>query len=295
MTAATDGLSSSRPLAGVGLMVCAVLSFTMLDSSAKYLGDDYALGQLLWARYTISLLLLLIVATPVVGVRSLVRTDRPAFQLLRGGLLLLATGSIFTAVKLLPLANAYAISFLSPVIVAALAVPLLGERVTVGRWLAILTGFAGVLVVMRPGSAGFSWAVVFPLAMATFYAVYQIMTRMLGPRDSALTTVFYTMLTGTVVTSALLPAVWRWPTIEAWAVLVWMGMIGLIGQILLIWAFRLAEASFLSPFVYTQIIWASLIGYLVFGDVPDIATLAGAGIIIASGMVLARLRTGDGR
>ena len=291
MTAVSD----SRPLAGVGLMVCAVLSFTLLDSSAKYLSDDYALGQLLWARYTISFCLLLVVATPVMGVRSLVRTGRPGFQLLRGGLLLLATGSIFTAVKLLPLANAYAISFLSPVIVAGLAVPLLGERVTAGRWLAILTGFAGVLVVIRPGTAGFSWAVVFPLAMATFYALYQIMTRMLGPRDSALTTLFYTMLIGTAVTTALLPAVWQWPTIEAWAVLVWMGVIGLVGQMLLIWAFRLAEASFLSPFVYTQIIWASVIGYLVFGDVPDIITLAGAGIIIASGIALTRLRTGDGR
>lgn len=289
MTAGALAPARSRPLLGVVLMLFAVLSFTLLDSSAKYLSDDYALPQLLWARYTFSLLLVL-AATPWLGVRQVVRTERLPFQLARGGLLLLATASIFTAVRFLPIADAYAISFVSPVIVAALAIPLLGERVSTARWVAIVAGFLGVIVVMRPGSAAFSWAVVFPLAMATFYALYQIMTRMLGPRDRAVTTLFYTMLTGAIVTSILAPVWWRWPTLEGWAVMFGMGVIGLIGQLALIRAFSLAEASYLSPFVYTQILWATLIGYLVFGDLPDATTLGGSAIIIASGIVLMKQR-----
>lgn len=282
MMAAAD---SGRPLAGVAWMLAAVLSFVLLDGSAKYLSGELPTVQLVWARYTFSLGLLAL-CLPWLGWRTIARTRRPAAQLFRGALLMLATASIFTGLRFLPMAEAYSISFVSPAIVALLAIPILHERVTARRWAAIGLGFLGVLVVIRPGSGVASWAAVFPLAMATFYACYQIMTRLLGPVDPPMTTLFYTMLVGAAVTSPLVPFVWIAPSGEALAVMLWMGAIGLVGQLALIRAFMLAPASLLAPLAYTQIVWAAAFGYAVFGDVPDAATVLGCGIVVASGLML---------
>lgn len=270
-------------------MLFAVLSFVLLDGSAKYLSAELSTPQLVWARYSFSLFLMA-AFLPWLGWRRLVLTKRPVAQIGRGMLLVCATASIFTGMRFLPMAEAYAISFVSPAIVAALAIPILGERVSAARWLAIGAGFVGVLVVIRPGAGAISWAAVFPLAMATFYGLYQIMTRVLGPVDSPLTTLFYTMLVGAIVSSLVVPFFWQIPTPGALAIMVWMGFIGLIGQLALIRAFAHAPASLLAPFAYTQIVWATIVGYLVFGDIPDVATAIGSIIVIASGLLLSHPR-----
>lgn len=278
-----------RPLTGILLMLFAVLSFTLLDSTAKYLSASLPIGQLLWGRYIFTLALTL-AFLPRLGVRGLMWTARPVQQIMRGVTLLGTTGSLFLAVKFLPLAETYAITFISPFIVALVAGLLLGERVGSRRWLAILCGFLGVLVVIRPGSGVFSWHVIFPLAMAVLWAANQLQTRLLGATDAPLVTLFYTALTGTLCASILASLDWRSPGLAGWLGMAWMGVIGFLGQLAVIRAFASAPASLLSPLIYTQIIWASLIGYIAFSDMPDTPTIAGSAIITLSGLVLIKWR-----
>ena len=277
--------AGERPLLGIGLMLLAVLSFTCLDATAKYGTGETSVPMLVWGRYAFNLLFMA-AFLPWLGVRGLIRTTYPIYQAARAVLLVLATASMFTAVKLLPLAETYAISFISPLIVAALSAPLLGERVGGRRWGAIVVGFAGVLIVIRPGDAALGWVAIFPLLMATFYAIYQIMTRALSTSDGAVPTLFYTVLVGSLATSVALPAFWEPPSIKTLGLMVAMGALGLCGQLMLICALLLAPASLVSPFVYTQIVWACGVGYLVFGDIPDVTTLVGAVVVIASGVLL---------
>jgi drug/metabolite transporter (DMT)-like permease len=285
MTARALAAPSERPLLGIGLMLLAVLSFTCLDAIAKYGARDASVAMLVWGRYAFNLLFMS-AFLPWLGVGGLVRTARPIFQAVRAVMLVLATVSMFMAVKLLPLAETYAISFVSPLIVAALSAPTLGERVGGRQWVAIFAGFAGVLIVIRPGEAALGWVAVYPLLMATFYAIYQIMTRVLRTSDGPVPTLFYTVLVGSLAMSAVLPVFWETPLTETLGLMAAMGALGLCGQLMLIKALSLAPASLISPFVYTQIIWAGAIGYLVFGDVPDAATLLGALIVVASGTLL---------
>ena len=282
MTVVTVG---QRPRAGILLMLAAVACFTALDGAAKVLVHDYSIVEIAWGRYLFNLLLLSFFI-PRLGMGGLVTTAKPVLQIVRGFLLLTSTASLFAALQFLPMADTYAITFISPIIVAALSVPLLKEQIRPSHWVAILCGFLGVIVVIRPGSGAVGSAAIFPLIMALAYATYQIVTRTMSAGESAITTVFYTALVGSASMSCALPVVWRVPTMAAWTLFFWMGLVGLIGQLLLFKAFRLAPASLLSPFAYTQILWACMIGYAVFGDVPDFWTAIGSLIIVASGLFL---------
>lgn len=276
-----------QPVAAILLMVFAVFSFTVLDSAAKSLAPSYPVPQIVWGRYLFSLVFMALFLLKG-GAAGQWRTARPLFQIIRALMLVGATTSIFMAVKFLPLAETYAISFISPFIVALAAALILRERVGLRRWLMIALGFAGVLIVLRPGGSALGLAALFPVMMACFWAAYQIMTRIIGSTDPPLTTLFYTALTGSVVSSLAVPFVWQPMPLAGWAGLAFIGAVGLIGQLALIRAYALAEASLLSPFVYTQIVWAALIGYVVFGDVPDGATLVGAALVVGSGLLLIR-------
>lgn len=282
-----EGVREHRPLLGILLMLLAVLSFTALDSTAKLLVQHYPVVEVVWARYLFNLILLA-AAIPRLGIGGLVRTSRPVLQVVRALLLLTATASVFTAVRFLSLADTYAISFVSPIIVAVVSAPLLGEVVDRRRWAAILCGFVGVVVVMRPGTSAFTWAALFPLSMATAYAFYQVVTRLMTSTERTVTALFYTSLVGTLLTSSVVPLVWSQPDRRAWMLMVLTGLFGLIGQGLLFLAFRFAPAATISPFVYSQIVWATAVGYVLFGNVPDAPTLVGAGIVIGSGLFLWR-------
>ena len=273
------------PMRGILLMIGAVVSFTVLDGTSKYLSDSLPVIEVVWARYVFSLLIFPIFF-PLASVRKAFQTKRPWVQIGRALLLVGGTASMFFALRYLPLAETYAITFISPFLVSIFAIIMLRETVSVRHWAVIGTGFCGALIVIQPGGDSFNWAIIFPIMMAIFWALYQVITRLISASEPPLTTLFFTMLVGGVCLSTAVPFFWVPPDMKSWGLMGFMGVIGLVGQYSLIKAYALADASVLAPFVYTQIIWASLIGFFVFGDVPGISTLIGVTIIIASGLII---------
>jgi drug/metabolite transporter (DMT)-like permease len=278
-------------LTGIALMCGAVATFACLDATAKYLNHFMPTVEAVWARYAGAFLWAFLFSNPVTR-PGLMRTRRPVLQVVRSSLLLGSSIFNFLAFRYLQLDQALSILFSTPFMVAALAGPMLGEWIGWRRWSAILVGFSGVLLVMRPGPAGFDPAALLSLGSAVCYAFYGITTRLLARTDSNETTLFYTNVVGVVVMSPLVLFVWTPPpSVFIVALMVLMGALGSFGHYLLIAGHRLAPASILSPFMYTQLIWATTLGYLVFSQLPDGWTLAGAGIVIASGLyILSRER-----
>ncbi|MGP0095058.1 MAG: DMT family transporter [Xanthobacteraceae bacterium] len=278
-------------LIGIALMCGAVASFSCLDTTAKILNHHMDTLQVVWARYTFALLLALVLFNPLTH-PGLVRTSRPLLQVGRGALLFGSTWLNFLALRYLQLDQTMSIAFSTPFFVAALSGPLLGEWVGWRRWIAIGAGFLGVVVVTRPGAGGIHPAALLSLAGAVCYAFYAISTRALSRTDSNETTLFYSNLTGALVMAPVVPFVWTTPSEPLLIVLmVVVGALGSFGHYLLIAGHRLAPAALLSPFIYTQLIWAVALGYFVFADVPNGWTLAGAGIVVASGLYILHRET----
>ncbi len=276
---------SRQRLIGIGLMCGAVLGFSCLDAMAKYLSATMDTLQVVGVRYACAFLIALLFSNPITQ-PGLTRTRRPVLQLIRSALMLGSTVFNFMAFRYLQLDEALSILFSTPFLVAILSGPLLGEWVGWRRWTAILVGFVGVLVIVRPGLGGMQWAALYSLGSAFCYAGYNITTRMLSGVDSSATTLFYANLLGVVVMAPILPFVWTPPSAMEIVLMVAMGGFGAGGHFLLILAHRQAPASALAPFIYTQIIWATVLGYLVFANLPNRWTLAGAAIVVASGLYL---------
>jgi drug/metabolite transporter (DMT)-like permease len=273
---------------GIFLMVSATTVFALLDTTVKYLARDYDVPQIVWARFVFHLIIFIALYSRTTNVLLLFRSTRPGLQLLRSIFLMSATMMFFTALSYLPLAEAISIGFVSPLVVTALAIPILKERVGIRRWIAILVGFAGVLIVIRPGSGVFHWAAVLPLGMSVCYAFYQILTRIAGRTEDARTSQLWGPCVGVLVLSAIVPWFWTPPTLEGWLLMAFAGVCGGFGHLLLIKGYELAPASVLSPFVYTQLVWMILFGYVIFNDVPAVTTLIGGAIVIASGLYIFR-------
>src|SRR5262249_20219068 len=273
-------------LTGIALMCGAVACFAMLDTTAKYLNLYMSTLQVVWARYTGAFLFPFIVSNPWTR-PGLTRTKRPLLQLVRSMLLLASTLCTFAALRYLQLDEAIALIFSTPFFVAALSGPILGEWVHWRRWTAIAVGFVGVLVVTRPGAGSFHPAALLSLSAALCYALYSISTRILARTDSNETTLFYSNLVGFLALMPVVPFVWTTPgDVLVIALMVATGAIGSFGHYLLIAAHRLAPAAVLSPFIYTEIVLVTALGFLVFGDVPNRFTLTGAAIVVASGLYL---------
>lgn len=278
----------AHPLRGIALMLAALALFALLDATAKHLSQTFAVPLLVWARYTVHCLLMVVFLVPAMRGR-LLRTRRAGSQILRALMLLATTSLGIAALRLMPLAETTALGFLSPLIVVLLAGPWLGERIGAVRWVAVLAGFVGVLLIARPGGALAGAGVAFALGAAICYGIYQILTRQLSASESPLTMLFYTALVGSVVMTAALPWFWGGPVptpLQALAITT-LGIYGGAGHFLLIHAFRHAPVSTLSPFLYVQLIWATLLGWLVFGHMPDLLALAGMAIIGGSGLSIA--------
>jgi drug/metabolite transporter (DMT)-like permease len=273
-------------LTGIALMCGAVACFAMLDTTAKYLNLYMSTLQVVWARYTGAFLFPFIVSNPWTR-PGLARTTRPVLQLVRSVLLLGSTMCNFAALRYLQLDEAIALVFSTPFFVAALSGPMLGEWVRWRRWAAIAVGFVGVLVVVRPGPGTFQPAALLSLSAALFYALYSITTRILARTDSNGTTLFYSNIVGAVALLPVVPFVWTTPSDPlVIALMVATGAMGSFGHYLLIAAHRLAPAAVLSPFIYTEIVLVIMLGFLVFGDLPNRFTLAGAAIVVVSGLYL---------
>jgi drug/metabolite transporter (DMT)-like permease len=273
-------------LSGIALMCGAVACFAFLDTSAKYLSPQMPTSQIVAARYISAFFLALILINPITHPRLLV-TRRPVLQIVRSFLMLGSTVLNFVALRYLQLDQTSSIMFSTPFLVAIMAGPLLGESLDWRRWAAIGVGFAGVLLVTRPGAGGIHPAALLSFGGALCYAVYGITTRALSRTDSNETTLFYSNLVGVVVMLPVLPFIWTPPAdVLSVVLMVVMGAFASLGHFLLIVGHRRAPASVLSPFIYSQMIWMIGLGYFVFGDVPNHWTLAGAAVVVASGLYL---------
>ena len=281
-----DVTPAPAPLVGIALMCLAVMSFALTDTTAKWLSAHINVLIVVWARYVIHFALSLVVFNPWT-VPGLMRTQRPGLQIVRSALLFATTALNFTALQFLQLDQTVSIMFSIPFFVALFAGPLLGERVGLERWLAIIVGFAGILLVVRPGAGGIHPAAILSLVAAATYALYSITTRMLARTDASKTTLFYTALVGSVVASIPLPFVWETPRDPAViGAMIGLGAVAGAGHFVLILAHARAPAATLAPYIYTQILSMIALGWLVFGQVPSLWTLAGAAIVIASGAYL---------
>ncbi len=272
-----------QPLAGIALMIAAFACFAVLDAIAKALMPLIGTGIVVFGRYAFALLFVGAWLWQQGGL-PLLRTRHPTLQVARGLLLVLSTASNFIALNYLQLAQTSAISFSNPLWVCALSPLLLGERIGSRRWVAVVVGFLGVLLIIRPGSADFHWAMTLSVAGALFTALYQIATRKVGANDRVVTSLFYVSLIGAIAAAPVAPFAKAMPTVWQWVVLAFMGLFASFGHYMLTHAHRMAPAPVLAPFVYTQILWMVLFGYLVFGDIPDLYTIVGGAVVIAMGL-----------
>ena len=273
-------------LAGILLAMGAIVLFCLMDLQAKYLGQTLHVTQIVWARYFGLFIILMVLFAPRRGL-GLVRSKRPVLQWIRSLLLLFCTVSFFLAIQFMPLADAVSISFLSPLLVTALSVPLLGEVVGKHRWGAVFVGFLGAMIIIRPGMGVMHWAAWLLLAVAFGYALYQITTRIVASQDDAIMSLFYTAFVGAGLVTAIVPFFWRNPVeTEHWLMLGALGAIGGLSHYMLIKAFEFAPVAVLAPISYTSLPWNTLFGYWVFGDLPDRWTVIGASILITTGIYI---------
>lgn len=285
--ASTSAAARGRQLVGVVLVVAAVSSFSVLDSFAKHLSQQYPLPMVIWARYFIHAAIMVALLWPRMGPRLIV-TQRPGLQLARGAVLGFSTLFFVTGLSMMPLAEASAITLIAPILLTLLARRFLRERAPPGTWWALAVSFAGVLLIVRPGGQVFSVAAFFPLATALCAAIYQLLTRRLAGVDDGLSTLFIGALVSTIMLTLIVP--WFWQTPVSWLdalKFLGMGAMGAFSHLLLVRAFERAPASLLAPFMYLQIVAALTLGWLVFGNFPDLIALAGMGLIALTGVTMA--------
>ena len=278
----------ARPLRAIGLMCAAWVLFAGLDTTAKYLGShtDLPAAQVIWMRF-LSQFMAMVAVLGLIAVPDLMRTKQLKVQVVRSFLMLASTALNFLALRHLRLDQTTTIGFLTPLMVALLAGPMLGEWIGWRRAVAILVGFCGILVAIRPGFADVHPAFLLSFASMLCYAVFSIVTRYLAAFDRAEVTLFYSLLAGTIMVAPLALTSWVWPADHfTWALLLSTGIYGGLGHYLFILAHRHAAASIIAPFLYISLLTHSTAGYLVFGHVPDWWTLSGAAIVIASGLYL---------
>ena len=288
MTAtAPTGLEHDRRAVRRGIVLFCLGTFVwaLLDTLSKHMTGEYHPVQITWGRQIFAVLILF-VTIPRREVPGVFRALRPGLQVLRPVLAVTVSLSFVASVSVMPLADATAIAFTTPLFVTALAAVFLGERVGPRRWSAVVVGFIGVVIVARPGANGVQAVTLLVLALAFVNAVFQIITRFISAIDSPHTTMLYTIIIAAILTSVLAPFFWTTPDLLGWVELVAQGVLTGLGHYIVIQAIRDANVSTLAPFTYFQIIWAAGLGLFVFGDVPAWTTIVGAAVIVASGVYM---------
>jgi drug/metabolite transporter (DMT)-like permease len=273
---------SDTPARGIALMCAAMLSLACMDAISKHLASDYSIPQMLAVRFVLFTLFAVLVLCRGKVVDAL-RTAHLGLQILRSLIICLEVAVFVFAFRYLPLADVHAIAGIAPLLVTGLAAVLLKERINRARWFAVCGGFLGLLVILRPGSGALGAAALIPLAGAVLWAVYQILVRLTSD-DSPGTQMLYMAMVGTAVMCVLTPFYWVTPDAAGWAWLVALGVVGSLAHWLIIAALQRAPASQLQPFHYTVLVWATCLGYLVYGDLPDAWTAMGGLVIAVSGM-----------
>lgn len=279
--------TSGRSTLAILLVLFAMFTFAVMDGLTKLLSQTLPIPQILWVRnvvFTCLAVALLVQHTKGRSLLTLAHSERPLLQTFRALLLVVESGVFMVAFKLMPIADVHAVNAVAPLLVVAMSVPFLGEKVGPRRWAAVLVGFVGVLLIIRPGFEKIEPPVLIALAGAAMWALYQILVRLCSRVDRAETTTLYTALVGLGATTLVGPAAWMRPDATQWAMLAAIAIMGSVSHIALIKALGMTQPALLQPYSYTLFIWAVVVGYLMFGHVPDNWTLAGAAIIIASGL-----------
>jgi drug/metabolite transporter (DMT)-like permease len=276
-------------LRGVLLTLLAMGLFGAMDGISKLLVAEYPATLVLWLRHLVAVPVAFLILAPRRPLR-LLRSARPGLQAARAALLVVEMNLVLLAFRAMPLAEAHAILAVTPLLVTALSAPLLGERVGWRRWLAVAVGFVGVLVILRPGLDLLRPGAVPAVAATLLYAAYNIVTRKIAAVDRAETTFLLQTAIGALLLSLVGPFFWVTPAPAHWPLILVQGTLGALGHLCLVRALTLAPAVVVQPFTYTLLVYAAVIGFLVFGDVPDTPTVVGGGIVVAAG-VYAALRT----
>jgi len=277
---------SSSHLRGIILMSSASVVFSLKDGFAKYLGNTYPVLEILWLQYSVMLLVFMPLVLIKFGLSSLI-PQSPRAQIMRGIYAVSSVGLFYLALTDIPLADATALIFITPIIVTILSPFILKERVGLRRWIAVLVGFFGVLLIIQPGFQDIRMGTLAALAAGFGFAIFSISSRTLAQQDEPLLTVVYTSLVGSVGLSAVAPFVFVMPEVsDIWLFLGMVGFAGL-GQVMFMYAFAAAPAVVVSPFLYGTILAASVVGYFVFGDFPNTVSWAGISIVIAVGIYIA--------
>jgi len=277
---------ADHPFKGIALILASTVFLGTSDVTAKYLSATLPSIEIAWIRFLTFALIMSPAMLPGSPLYAL-RTARPGLQVMRGIALLGSSLFFISGLRFLPIAEASATGFVSPLFVTALSIVLLGESVGVRRWLATAIGLIGVLIILRPGTSAFHPAAFFPIISALAWAATLIMTRMMSGRELAITTMTYSSIVGVGILSVLVPFVWVAPTWHDVMLGIFIGVASTVGQWIVVLAFRYADASVLAPFSYTQLLWVSILGFLIFGEIPDIWTVIGAAFIVASGLYTA--------
>ena len=265
------------------LLAWAILPF--MDTIAKYLSSDLSFFQITWARYFFTVFFTL----PFMFFffrKNLTWTTQPKLQFLRGLTLFFANVLFFYSISIISMAKALTLAFVAPLITTALSPFILGEKVGFRRWSAVIVGFIGSLIVIRPGFIDFNLASIAALGTGCFYGIYLIITRKLHSSDSPLLTLLLTGVVGAVVASFIVPVVWINPTFNQWSLLALMGIFACLGHLFLILSLKYADASKLAPLGYFEIVTNIILGYYFFMDLPDKWTFLGLFIIISSGLYI---------
>jgi len=284
MTEKIPGFWRTGQGGGILLIMAATLSFALGDSAARHITQLAPVLMLLWFRYTFQTVATLLMRFPTQRTGLFV-TPNPKFQALRGGLLLVTSFCTFLALQHLPVAEFTAMVMLSPMVATAMAAVALKNHVAHLRWVLMAVGLGGVLLVVRPGGQVFGWALLFPLLLVCTYAWFQVLTSRLSGDENPYTTQFYTGLVGALVTSPML--LWSWNTqalLDYWPWFLALGLSATFGHLMLIRAFNRASAVVLSPYLYTQIAFATLAGWVFFSHLPDALAWVGIGVIALSGV-----------
>jgi drug/metabolite transporter (DMT)-like permease len=277
---------TDRPFRGITMIIASTLFLASSDAMAKYLSRSLPAAEVTWIRFLVFVLIMLpIVLAPSAG--NPMRSARPMVQVWRGLALLSSSIFFITGLSYLPIAEAAATAFIAPVFVTGLSILFLREKVGVRRWIATTLGLIGVLVVVRPGTSAFHPAAVFPILSALGWAAALVLTRKITGVDRAITTMAFSAVTGFLVISVIVPFYWVTPSWPQILLGVGIGVSSTMGHWIVVLAFRYADASVLAPFSYVQLVWVTLLGFIVFGEVPDLWTFVGAAIIISSGVYTA--------
>jgi drug/metabolite transporter (DMT)-like permease len=267
-------------------MLLAVSCFGCLDTISKILAAHYPAPAIVWGRYVLQTVVMVAIFAPRMGLR-LVRTTNPGLQIVRGIVLTASSVVFVVALGYMPIAEVSSITFMAPVFVALAGGPLLGERLHARTWVALAGGFTGVMLIIRPGSAVFTWTALLPLCCAVFVATYQVLTRKLAGRNDPITTLFYPGLIASLLIPPLFPSALTFPSEPLYAgLMVAIGILGAVGHFFLIRAHEFAPATLLAPFGYTQLVTVLVLGWLVFGQLPDGVALAGMLLVVASGLMV---------